>query len=152
MTAYNLLKFFHVAAVVIWVGGGFALAILNARLGRVGDRRALAAAARETVFFGRVIIAPAIGVVLFAGIAMVVVGHVPPRSAWVIWGLLAIAAFVLVGAIFTGRTGVELGRLAAAESPDLPRIAMLQRRMGVLMVLNFLILFSTIWAMVFKPT
>jgi uncharacterized membrane protein len=152
MTAYNLLKFIHVAAVVIWVGGALALAILNARLGRAGDRHALAAAARETVFFGRVVIGPAIGVVLFAGIAMVAVGHVPPRSAWIIWGLLAIVAFVLIGAVFTGRTGVELGRLAAVEPPDLPRIATLQRRLGMLTVLNFLILFSTIWAMVFKPT
>lgn len=152
MTTYNLLKFIHVAAVVIWVGGGLALAILNARLGRAGDRHALAAVVRETVFFGRAVIGPAIGIVLFAGIAMVAVGRVPPRSAWIIWGLLAIVAFVLVGAVLTGRTGVELGRLTAVEPPDLPRIATLQRRMGVLMVLNFLILFSTIWAMVFKPT
>jgi uncharacterized membrane protein SirB2 len=152
MIAYNTLKFIHVSAVVLWVGGLVALSILNARLGRAGDRQVLAATARETAFFGRVVIAPSIGVVLFAGIAMVAVGHVPPRSAWIVWGLLGIVAFVLVGAIFTGRAGAQLSQLAAAERSDAARIAALQRRLSALTALNVLILFSTIWAMVFKPT
>lgn len=152
MIAYNTLKFIHVSAVVLWVGGLVALSMLNARLGRAGDRQALAATARETAFFGRVVIGPSIGVVLFAGIAMVAVGHLRPRSAWIIWGLLGVVAFVLVGAIFTGRTGGQLSQLATAERPDAARIATLQRRLSALTVLNVLILFSTIWAMVFKPT
>jgi uncharacterized membrane protein len=151
MIAYDILKFIHVSAVVVWVGGIVALTVLNARLGRAGDRQTLAATARETAFYGRVIIGPSIGIVLLAGIAMVVIGHIPSHSAWIIWGLLGIVLFVLVGALFTGRTGAAISQLMTAERPDVARIAALQRRVSALTVLNVLVLFSTIWAMVFKP-
>ena len=46
--SYNLLKFIHVAAVIIWVGGLVALSVVNVRLARAGDRAVLASLAQQT--------------------------------------------------------------------------------------------------------
>ena len=55
---YLLLKFLHVAAVIIWVGGVFSLAVLNARIARLGDPAVQAAMGRQSEVFGRTISVP----------------------------------------------------------------------------------------------
>ncbi|HEX7071032.1 MAG TPA: DUF2269 family protein, partial [Rhodothermales bacterium] len=67
---YNLFKFIHVLAAIVWIGGLVAIGFLNARLATAGDRSALASLARESETFGKKIAGPASGVVLVAGIVM----------------------------------------------------------------------------------
>jgi len=149
---YLWLKFVHVAAVAVWVGGIFALTVLNARLARVGEPAAVAALGQQSEAFGRTVIGPAMGVVLIAGLWMAGQFGIPFNSLWIVWGLAGFVVFILLGVVALGRTGAELGALARAAGPDNPRVAALRQRISVLSWLNLLVLASVIWAMVFKPT
>lgn len=151
-TTYNVLKFLHVAAVIVWVGGIVALTIVNARLGRHGDRDALTALARQTEFFGRAVIGPAAAVVLIAGIIMVAHAGIDFGAFWITWGFIGFFGFFLIGAIFIRRTGAELSQLAPSAQPGDPRVTTLERRIAVLTTINLLLMFSVVWVMVFKTT
>src|SRR5215472_17359514 len=149
---YNLLKFLHVAAAAVWVGGAAALVILNARAARQRDPAMIAVTARESAFYGRRVLGPAVGVVLFAGLAMVALYRIRFSTFWVVCGLVGLVGSVLIGGLATSRVGTELSALAAATPRDESRVRVLQRRLGLLAAANLLLLFSVIWAMVDKPT
>jgi uncharacterized membrane protein len=152
VTPYNLLKFVHIAAVIVWVGGGFTLGILNARLGLSGDRAAIEVLARQTVFFLKRIVSPAATTVLVAGIGMVAVGHIPPGSLWILWGLAGMAGFFVLGVMMSGRAAAELAKLAPTTTEADPRIQALRRRLRRLGMGIGLMMLSVVWVMVFKPT
>jgi uncharacterized membrane protein len=149
---YLLLKFVHVAAVIVWVGGVVALTILNAQIGRLGDPVAQAAMGRQSEAFGRTVIGPAMAVTLVAGLWMAGQFGIPFTSLWIVWGLVGFIAFIALGVIATGRTGAELGTLAQTVGADDPRVATLRQRLGLLGALTIVLLASVVWAMVFKPT
>jgi hypothetical protein len=152
LTTYNTLKFLHVAAVIIWVGGGFALGILNARLSLTGDRAAIEVLSRQTLFYLRRVIGPAAALVLLAGIGMTVVGHIPPGSFWIVWGYVGIAGFVVLGVILSGRAAAELARLAPTATEADLRIVAVRKRLRILGMSIGLLMATVVWAMVFKPT
>jgi uncharacterized membrane protein len=149
---YLWLKFVHVAAVTVWIGGVVALMVLNARFARLGDVAAQAAMGRQSEDFGRTVIGPAMAVTLLAGLWMAGQFGIPFTSLWIVWGLVGFISFVLIGIVATGRAAGELGALASTAGPDDPRVASLRGRLQALGALNLLLLASVIWAMVFKPT
>ena len=149
---YLWLKFVHIAAVAVWVGGVFALTVLNARLARMGEPAAVAALGQQSEAFGRTVIGPAMAIVVIAGLWMAGQFGIPFTSLWIIWGLVGFVVFILLGVVALGRTGAELGALARTAGPNDPRVAALRQRISVLSWLNLLVLASVIWAMVFKPT
>lgn len=151
-TVYNTLKFLHIAAVIAWVGGGFVLGILNARLGLSGDRAAIEVMSRQSLFFLDRIARPLVAVVLVAGIAMAAIGHIPPGSFWLWWGLAGIAGFVVLGIVLSGRAVRELAVLAPTTTEDDPRVRALRRRLRLMGISIGLLMLSVVWAMVFKPT
>jgi uncharacterized membrane protein len=151
-TTYNVLKFLHVAAVIVAVGGVVALSVINARLGREGDRAVLASVARQSVFYGKVVITPAAIVILIAGIVMVLHAGMSFGAFWITWGFIGLFGFALIGGVFVNRAGAELSALMSTGKPDDPRVMILQRRLAALSVLELLLLLSVVWVMVFKST
>ncbi len=149
---YLWLKFLHVAAVTVWVGGVFALVVLNAGFGRQGDAAAQAAMGRQSEVFGRTVIGPAMAVTLLAGLWMAGQFGIPFNTLWIVWGLVGFVLFIVIGVVATGRTATALGEVARSAGPADPRLAALRGRLGALGVLNLLVLLSVIWAMVVKPT
>src|SRR5690242_329161 len=97
LSAYALLKALHVISVVIWVGGVVALWSVMVRLGRTGNRAAVAALLPLALRYGQAIAMPAAIVVLLSGIVMVVVGHVR-NPLWVQIGFLGIVLQIIIGA------------------------------------------------------
>lgn len=81
-TAYNLLKFVHVAAVLVWIGGLVILTALNARLAREPEPGAAALMAGQSRFIGTRVLGPSAGVTLIAGVAMAIVFHLG-LSLWI---------------------------------------------------------------------
>ena len=59
---------------------------------------------------------------------------------------------MVLGATLIRRAGDELSVATEAPSKDHARIVSLQRRVRNLNTLNLALLFSVVWAMVFKPT
>lgn len=149
-TAYNLFKFLHITGAIIWVGGLVMVGVINARLARGEDRSTLAAMARQSRFFGAAIVGPAALITLIAGIVMVAVSGLG-APLWVLWGFAAIVLSVALGATFLRRTGTALSERLHAGADD-SHTKSLQRRLATLNIINLLLLFSAIWAMVFKPT
>ena len=151
-TSYNLFKFLHVAAAMVWVGGVAALMLLPARMARTGDQAALAAFGRGSEFYGSRVVGPSAVVALLAGIAMVVVGDLEFSELWIAYGFLGLVVSMGLGGGVLSRIGHQLAELAAAERPDGQRMAQLQQRMRILSLVNLILLLSVVWAMVFKPT
>ncbi|HEX7049195.1 MAG TPA: DUF2269 family protein [Longimicrobiales bacterium] len=150
-TLYNLLKFLHVTAVIVWIGGMIALAVVNARLAREREHAALQVLSRQGEFLGKALMGPSALVTLLAGVGLVgVMGG--GFAFWMAWGLVGVFGSMAIGALFMQRTGRQLAAVSAAEAPDPTRLARLRRRMSLLGMLNILLLLSTVWAMVFKPT
>jgi uncharacterized membrane protein len=141
---YLLLKFLHVAAVTVWVGGVVALTVLNARIGRLGDPAAQAAMGQQSEAFGRTVVGPAMAVTLLAGLWMAGQFGIPFTSIWIVWGLAGFIAFIALGVIAMGRTGAQLGSLVQTVGANDPRVAALRQRLGLLGVLTIVILASVV--------
>lgn len=150
-TAYTLSKFLHIVGAIIWIGGVTAVFVINARLAREQDYSTLAAMTRQSRFFGAAIVGPAALITLIAGIVMVAVSGLG-APLWVVWGFAAIVLSIALGASFIRITYGKLEALTGTPSPDAARVFALQGRLGVLNGINLLLLLSTVWAMVFKPT
>jgi uncharacterized membrane protein len=75
-TVYNLFKFLHIVAVIIWIGGAVMVGILNARVGRTGDRSAMATLGQQSAVLGRTLIGPAAAIAFVAGFVMIVDGGI----------------------------------------------------------------------------
>ena len=56
---YNILKFLHVSAVIIWLGAVITLAVLFVRLARERETGAFQLLARQAEFIGKSLIGPA---------------------------------------------------------------------------------------------
>jgi uncharacterized membrane protein len=150
-TVYNLFKFLHIIGAIVWVGGVISVGILDALVAREKNQAALAALARQSRFHGMVVVGPAAGLTLIAGIVMIAVSGLGV-PLWVIWGFAAIIVSMALGATLIRRAGDELSALAATAEPGDPRQIALQQRLATLNIINVLLLLSAVWAMVFKPT
>ena len=148
---YNSLKFIHVCAVIVWVGGALTLVVVNARLAREREGVALQALSRQAEFLGRSLLGPGALITLLAGGTLVwQMGIGMPL--WVIWGLAGFVGSMAIGAGLMQRAGRELAKLSVSGQPDPARMESIRRRMSTLGIVNILVLLSTVWAMVFKPT
>ncbi|HET7370477.1 MAG TPA: hypothetical protein VFK45_06520 [Gammaproteobacteria bacterium] len=144
---YNLFLFLHIAAVIVWIGGAFALVVLNGRIANEPDPAAAAVLNRQVAYFGRTVFGPAVMTTLAAGIVMVAVSGMG-MPLWVIWGVAGLIASSLIGAIPERRAGQAL---AALHGKGGTQWLALRRRMTLLSTVNLLLLLSVVWAMVFKP-
>lgn len=146
--AYDLFKFLHVAAVIIWIGGVSTLTVLHLRLARDADADAgQAALARASGALGRTVVGPAAVVTLLAGVATAAVGGLDMSDLWLAWGLAGIVVSVGLGATLIRRTTTALEAALTAAAP----VTALRSRLTRLNLLNLLVLLSVVGAMVFKP-
>lgn len=150
-TLYNLFKFLHVGAAIVWVGGVVVLTVVNARLVGERDGAARELVSRQSEFVGRTVLGPSALVTLLAGFALMgLLGG--GFRLWTVWGLVGVFGSMALGAIFVGRASREFADLSTAADPDPVRLVTVHRRIVVLSVINVGLLLSTVWAMIFKPT
>lgn len=98
MDSYILLKFVHVIAAVIWVGGGLCFTILTVLAGR--DGRRLLSVLDTGAAFGAVAV-PSSLIVLLSGGALVWLGAWG-MAPWVAVALAATLVSFVIGALFLG--------------------------------------------------
>jgi uncharacterized membrane protein len=149
---YTLFKFIHVAAVIIWIGGVCVLTLINARLAREKEPAGLLSLSRLSNFYGRAVIGPAAIITLIAGIATAASVGMDFGALWLTWGFVGILGHFVLGIGFIRRATARLNELAPSVVPTDPRIRASQGRLTMLNVINLLLLFSVVAAMVFKPT
>jgi uncharacterized membrane protein len=150
LSAYTVVKFLHVVAVIVWVGGVFTLVMVNGRASRTGDAAAMQGLAMQGQWFGQFVLGPAAMTTLASGIILAVLmkGGMP---LWMISGLVGAIASVVIGAAFQGRAALKLRDLAQSGERG-PALAAAQRRVRMLAYANLAILFAVVAAMVIKPT
>jgi uncharacterized membrane protein len=147
---YLTLKFIHVVAVIFWIGGVMAMSVFTFRAARA-SQPALAVTIGHAIFYGQKVVGPLSGVVLLAGIVMVIRAKIGFMTPWVLWGFSGIAIHILLGVTVIRKNSERLLQLASAALPDTAALGAALRRQRSLVTIYLFIMLSTIWAMVVKP-
>ena len=145
------LKFVHIGAAMVWVGGGTMLSVVGSRARRSGDVAVMGQFAGLLSFIGPRVFAPSVVVVLASGAWLVLTQSRSFTDLWVILALVAFVAAFVIGAIYLSRNAIALDRVTGGPNPD---AAAAREALGrwiagysaVLVILAF-----AIWDMVFKP-
>jgi uncharacterized membrane protein len=144
------LMFLHVLAAMAWIGGLLVVSVLGARVRRSGNRDALAGFINSLRVVGLAVFAPAMLVVLGAGIWLV--AHSDEWNfgqAWIVLAFALLGAAVVVGAAFQSRSAIQAQH--AVEADDLGEAARQLGRWIRGMWLILLLLVLATWDMAFKP-
>jgi len=152
VNVYGFLKFLHVLAVVVWVGGVAGLSVIAWQLRREQNREALAALLRQASSFGERIAGPASFVVLLTGPAMVGMAHIGFGTFWVLWGFAGLTAHFWIGATALRRRTNALIKLASAGSGNEAALLVAARRLWSAQLIYLAIMAAVVAAMVLKPT
>jgi uncharacterized membrane protein len=152
LNAYGFLKFLHVLAVVVWVGGVAGLSVVTWRLKSEPNRDVLAALLRQATAYGQRIAGPASFIVLLTGPMMVGMAHIGFGTFWVLWGFAGLTAHFWIGATAIRRRTSGLLQLASAGSGDDAAILVGARRLWSAQLVYLIIMVAVVAAMVLKPT
>src|SRR5262245_55105688 len=98
MNAYSWLKLIHVVSAAAWIGGFAAIAVLNILAARNADPKTVANFLANAQGLGARLIGPASGLAILSGIGAMLLGRIPVQG-WIIWGIIAIALFVVIGVV-----------------------------------------------------
>jgi uncharacterized membrane protein len=152
MSRYELYLFIHIAAAVVWVGGGLMTFILGARASRAGDEMKMKGLVDDMAVLSKKFFVPSSLIVVIAGVLMIVDGPWSFDQLWIVLGLVGYAATFATGlAVFEPTTR----RISAAVERDggFSAAAVAEtRRLLILGRLDVLVLFLVIADMTFKPT
>lgn len=150
MTRYELVKFLHLAAVIVWMGGGVMLQILLARSRRAGPD-AVAAFNESAEWTSQRVFMPASFATLGFGIWLVADSAWNFSDAWIGIGLLGFALSALNGMINIGPTARKMKELIAERGPVDAGVHKLSRRMAVAGRIDLILLTAVVLDMVVKP-
>lgn len=149
---YDTLKWVHIMAAIVWVGGGIFIQVYTSRLRRAGETDRLAAFARDVEKLGNGLFLPASIVVLLMGIAMTwYAPFIEWNDTWILLGLLGIVSTALFGALFLGPEAGRLGTLAQERGADDPEVQARIARLFFVSRIDLAVIVFVIVVMVFKP-
>jgi len=149
--AYTGLKFVHVLAATIWVGGAVAANIQGTRISRSGDGERLAIYGRDTEWLGTHVYLPSSLVVLVFGILTALKGHYSFGQAWLLIGILGIVATAVTGSAFLGPELKRISGIIDARGAKEPEVARRVSRVIAVARVDLVVLFVVIFVMVTKP-
>ena len=149
---YTILKFIHVLAMAVWLGGLVAMLTLNRILTATGDSALIRGFSRVGAALSMRLYMPAMLITLVTGIGMVQVAEIGFGTKWIVWGIVGLIGSFILGGVLTGGTARKLGQKLAKGEIDAAGAAAVQRRILTYAILNVLLLSSIVWAMVAKPS
>lgn len=149
---FKTLKFIHIFAAIVWVGGGIFVQIYATKLKNAGDPARLAAFAHDVSTLGTKVFAPASGIVTLMGITMVIYSpFVFFSETWIIVGLVGAVATFITGAFFIGPTAGKLGTLVETEGMASPNVQAAINKIFTVSRIDQVVLAVVVLNMVFKP-
>jgi len=150
MSTYEILKFVHVLAVVVWVGGAVMFHVLAGRAGASNDAARVQALLGESEHLAKVYYMPASITTLVFGLLTVINGDLGFDHFWILGGIAGIVISIILGAGILGPTGAKLGERIPTSGLDAEVQAGL-RKMRNVSSIDLLILVAIIFLMVVKP-
>ena len=151
MTLYELLKFLHILAAIVWVGGNVTLQLLTVLVLRSGDGPRRAALGRESEWIGTRVFTPVSGILLLLGILLVLEGDWSWGEPFVSGGLLIWLVSLVIGLAFLGPESGRIGNLVKAEGPESPAVRARIDRVLLVSRLDLILLVIAVFLMVAKP-
>lgn len=149
---YNLFKFLHIAAAIVWIGSGVGLITLTAIMIKAGDHAGAMSAGRHAETMGSRLFGPAAMATLLFGIITVIAsdGAWQFSDAWIVIGFVGVALSIV---LMTQRRSAAsaIGAAVAEHGPTSPQVAAATGRTRMLNMVDIAILFLVVAAMVFKP-
>lgn len=148
MDWYHILKFIHVSAAFLWLGGGAALVLLAYLADRARDIDVLLRVVSLVVRIAPVVFMPGSLIVLLTGLGMVWFGQLG-WDAWVAFGLGGIAVTAGIGMAVLGPTCEKVAKLTAEGR--IPEAVQGARRLISVSKFDYTLQFLIVFAMVVKP-
>jgi hypothetical protein len=151
---FALFKWIHVSVAVFWVGGGILLTVLGLKAERSDDPNEIAMLAGWAAWVGEKIFAPAGGIVLAMGIAMLIHGGDPIIAwgkFWVIVGLIGYAATMFTGMAILSPQAKRIAELSASKGTTAPETIAAIRKILLIARFDVAVLLVVVADMVTKP-
>jgi uncharacterized membrane protein len=148
---YATFKAVHVGFAAIWIGGGFLLTVLGLVAERQRDPDQLAAVAKQAALVGEKLFSPASGVVLAAGIAMMINVDWGWGHFWIIAGLIGFASTFVTGVGFLAPRSKKLHALMQTAGPTAPETQAAISQILLIARIDVAVLLLVIVDMVVKP-
>ena len=149
---YDVWLFLHIAAAILWVGGGTALGAMMGRLQKAQAGPALGAVGAQMEFFSKALFMPASLVAIVSGVALVLTSDEWNfEDPWIAVGMAGFLFTLIVGMAVMGPTAKKLKELGPSRPPGDAEVAGLQAKMKRFGMINTVVLWVVVAAMVFKP-
>ena len=151
-TWFGIFKIVHVGFAVFWVGGGLLLTALALRAERSKDPEDLATIARQATFVGEKLFAPAGGIVLAMGIAMVINSpEIGFGMTWVVIGLVGFAISFVTGIAVLAPRARRLVELFDTVGSTAPQTQAAIREILLISRVDIAVLLIVVFDMLMKP-
>lgn len=149
---HDWLLLIHILGAIVWLGGGFILAMLATRIARSSDPAEGASLARHGEWLGPRVFGPANIAVLATGLWLVgIEGEWTIGQLWIVLALIGFGISFLLGIFYYGPEGRRIGEAMRTEGPGGARTQALIRRNRTVSWLDLGVLFLLVADMVFKP-
>jgi uncharacterized membrane protein len=148
---YALFRVAHVVVAVFWVGGGLLLTVLGLRAERSTDPNEIATLVRQAAFTGEKLFAPAGGIVLLMGIAMMINTDLGWGKFWVVVGLLGYAITFITGVAVLSPLAKKIETLIEEKGTDAPETQATIQRILLVARVDVTVLLLVVADMVTKP-
>jgi uncharacterized membrane protein len=148
---YALFRVIHVSVVVFWVGGGILLTVLGLKAETSDDPNEVVTLARWAAWTGERLFAPAGGIVLLAGIAMMINTNWGWGKFWVVVGLIGYAVTFFTGVAILSPQAKRITELSETKGATAPETLAAIQRILVIARLDVAVLLIVVADMVTKP-
>jgi uncharacterized membrane protein len=148
---YAIFRVVHVSVAVFWVGGGILLTVLGLKAEMSDDPNEIALLARWAAWTGERLFAPAGGVVLLMGIAMMINTNWGWGKFWVVVGLVGYALTMAIGTGVLSPQAKRIAELSEAKGTTDPETQAAIRRILVIARFDVAVLLLVVADMVTKP-
>jgi uncharacterized membrane protein len=148
---YAIFRVLHVSVAVFWVGGGILLTVLGLKAEMSDDPNEIALLARWAAWTGERLFAPAGGVVLVMGVAMMINTNWGWGKFWVVVGLIGYALTMAIGTGVLSPQAKRIAELSETRGTTDPETQAAIRRILVIARFDVAILLLVVADMVTKP-
>ena len=151
MSWYEFLKFVHVVMAIIWVGGAITIQVLAFRILKTNDPIRLANLTSDAGALGERLFAPASGILVIAGVLMVLDSGWDFSDTWIVIGIIGFLATLVTGLFYLTPTAKKLGGLIEQRGPEDPEAQGMMKQLLAISRIDLLVLVIVVFNMVVKP-